>query len=137
MYFSIIQDILGKKIFIAAWDEEQDQSYKPLKTPKSIRPRREELAIYLGTYINPKAQGDTVYLNLRLVTYHPIPVPLERFGMELQDHLDKEKNQMVFYRQPIMSSAQIRVGWLVFALHQDHQLFHLHSSDQSGPQDPR
>ena len=35
-----------------------------------------------------------MYLNLRLVTYYPTQVPLERFGMELQDHLDKIKNQM-------------------------------------------
>ncbi len=114
-YFSIIQDILGKKIFIAAWDEEQDLSYKPLETPKSIQPRREDLAIYLGTYINPKAAGDTVYLNLRLVTYHPTPVPLERFGMELQDHLDKEKNQMVFYRQPLSCQAPKSecIGWFL------------------------
>jgi hypothetical protein len=114
-YFSIIQDILGKKVFIAAWDEEQDLSYKPLETPKSIQPRREDLAIYLGTYINPKAAGDTVYLNLRLVTYHPTPVPLERFGMELQDHLDKEKNQMVFYRQPLSCQAPKSecIGWFL------------------------
>jgi hypothetical protein len=36
-YFQIIQDVLGKDIFLATWDEEQTKVFPPpLKSPKTI-----------------------------------------------------------------------------------------------------
>jgi hypothetical protein len=76
-YFQIIQDvILGKDISLAAWDEEQTKVFPPIKSYKKLPQSRESLGICLGTYVNPKTEGNKVYLNLRLVTTKAHQVPL-------------------------------------------------------------
>jgi hypothetical protein len=82
-YFQVIQDVLGKDIFIAAWDSEQEHAFSPIKDPKNMPASRESLAIYFATYVNPRAEGSKIYLNLRLITFKPHHVPLHKFGMEL------------------------------------------------------
>ena len=75
-YFQIIQDVLGKDISLAAWDEEQTKAFPPIKSYKKLLQSRESLGIYLGTYVNPKTEGSKVYLNPRLVTTKAHQVPL-------------------------------------------------------------
>jgi hypothetical protein len=82
-YFQIIQDVLGKEVYIAAWDTKQGELFPPLKTPSKLPSSRESLGIYLGTYANPKTEGSKVYLNLRLMAFASHPVPLICFEMEL------------------------------------------------------
>jgi hypothetical protein len=82
-FFRIIQDVLGKDVYIAAWDSEQEKAFPPIKQPSKLPTSRESLGIYLGTYINPKKDGSRIYLNLRLITFKTNPVPLARFGIEL------------------------------------------------------
>ena len=99
-YLKIIQDVLGKDVFIAAWDSEQEKAFPPLKRPEKIPSTRESLGIYLGTYINPKQDGSTVFLNLRLITFKKNPVPMERFGAELADQLANSKFNVSIRRNP-------------------------------------
>ena len=99
-YFQIIQDVLGKEIYLSAWDTEQEKSFPPIKKPSKLPASRESLGIYLGTYVNPKTEGSKVYLNLRLVTLTPHQVALERFGMELADQFASSKHRMSIHRQP-------------------------------------
>jgi hypothetical protein len=91
-YFKIIQDVLGKDVYLAAWDTEQTQAFPHLKSPKKLPQSRESIGIYLGTCVNPKTEGSKVYLNLRLVTTKTHQVPLARFGMELSDHFASSKH---------------------------------------------
>ena len=116
-YFKIIQDVLGKDIYLAAWDPEQDSAFPPLKKPSKIPSTRESLGIYLGTYINPKNDGTRMYLNLRLVTYKKHPVPMEKFGIELADHLASSKHDMTIQRQPRACQATKTecIGWLMYS----------------------
>ena len=44
-YFTIIQNVLGKDIFIASWDSEQEAAFPPLKNPAKIPSSRELLGI--------------------------------------------------------------------------------------------
>jgi hypothetical protein len=116
-YFTIIQDVLGKDIFIASWDSEQEEAFPPLKNPAKIPSSRESLGIYLGGYINPKQDGSRVYLNLRLVTYKDLQVPMERFGMELADSLANSKHKMTIRRQPkpCQAAKSECVGWMMYS----------------------
>ena len=82
-YFKIIQEVLGKNVFIASWDQEQERQFPPLKSPSNIPSSRESIGIYLGTYVNPKRDGSNIFLNIRLITFHTNEVPLDQFGMEL------------------------------------------------------
>jgi hypothetical protein len=79
-YFQIIQDVLGKDISLAAWDEEQRKAFPPIKSYKKLPQSRESLGIYLGPYVNPKTEGSKVYLNLRLVTTKAHQVPLAKLA---------------------------------------------------------
>ncbi len=116
-YFKIIQDILGKDIYIAAWDNEQSKAFPPIKKPSKLPASRESLGIYLGTYVNPKSDGSKVYLNLRLVTMLPHHVPLERFGMELADQFASSKHRMTIHRQPrpCQAAKSECIGWMMYS----------------------
>jgi hypothetical protein len=116
-YFKIIQDVLGKDVFLAAWDTEQTQAFPPIKSPKKLPQSRESTSIYLGTYVNPKTEGSKVYLNLRLVTNKEHPVPLARFGMELADHFASSKHRISIHRQPRACQAAKSecIGWLMYS----------------------
>jgi hypothetical protein len=116
-YFQIIQDVLGKDVSLAAWDEEQTKAFPPLKSPKTIPQSRESLGIYLGTYVNPKTEGSKVYLNLRLVTTKAHQVPLARFGMELADQFANSKHRMSIHRQPRACQAAKSecIGWMMYS----------------------
>jgi hypothetical protein len=116
-YFQVIQDVLGKEVYIAAWDTEQGKSFPPLKKPSKLPTSRESLGIYLGTYINPKTEGSKVYLNLRLMAYTSHPVPLEKFGMELADQFKASTCSMSIHRQPRPCQAAKAdcLGWLMYS----------------------
>jgi hypothetical protein len=116
-YFQIIQDVLGKDISLAAWDEEQTKAFPPINSYKKLRQSRESLSIYLGTYANPKTEGSKVYLNLRLVTTKAHQVPLARFGMELADQLASSKHRMSINRQPRACQAAKSecIGWMFYS----------------------
>jgi hypothetical protein len=117
VYFTIIQEVLGKDIFIASWDAEQETAFPPLKNPAKLPSSRESLGIYLGGYINPKQDGSRVYLNLRLITYKDHPVPMERFGMELADALANSKHKLSMRRQPkpCQAAKSECVGWMMYS----------------------
>jgi hypothetical protein len=116
-YFKIIQDVLGKEVYLAAWDKEQEKSFPPLKRTSKIPSSRESLGIYLGNYINPKQDGSRVYLNLRLVTYIQHQVPLDRFGSELADSFSNSKNKWNIQRQPkaCQAAKSACVGWMMYS----------------------
>jgi hypothetical protein len=116
-YFQIIQDVLGKDVSLAAWDEEQTKAFPPLKSYKKLPQSRESLGIYLGTYVNPKTEGRKVYLNLRLATTKAHQVPLARFGMELADQFASSKHRMAINRQPRACQAAKSkcIGWLMYS----------------------
>jgi hypothetical protein len=63
-YVEIIQDTLGKGIYLAPWDQEQEATFPPLRLPSDVPDSRELLGIYLGTYVNPKADGSKIVMNL-------------------------------------------------------------------------
>jgi hypothetical protein len=42
-YLKIIQDVLGKDVFITAWDSEQEKAFPPIKRPDKIPSTRESL----------------------------------------------------------------------------------------------
>jgi hypothetical protein len=106
-YFKIVQDVLGKDVFLASWDKEQEKSFPPLKSSSKIPSSRESIGIYLGNYVNPKTDGSRVYLNLRLVTFKTLKVPLARFGMELADHFANSKHRISIRRQPVADSTTL------------------------------
>jgi hypothetical protein len=116
-YFKVIQDVLGKDVYLAAWDSEQTQAFPPLKSPKKLPQSRESIGIYLGTYVNPKTEGSKIYLNLRLVTTKAHQVPLARFGMELTDQFASSKHKMSIHRQPrgCQAAKSECVGWLMYS----------------------
>ncbi len=116
-YFQIIQDVLGKEIYLSAWDTEQEKSFPPIKKPSKLPASRESLGIYLGTYVNPKTEGSKVYLNLRLVTLTPHQVALERFGMELADQFASSKHRMSIHRQPrpCQAAKSECIGWMMYS----------------------
>jgi hypothetical protein len=116
-YFKIIQDILGKTVHIAAWDNEQELSFPPITSPSTIPKSRESLGIYLGTYVNPKADGSRVYLKLRLLSPLTHPVPLSRFGIELSDHFRNSEHRLSMTRQPqpCQATKSSCVGWLMYS----------------------
>jgi hypothetical protein len=91
-YFKLIQDVLGKGIYIAAWDTKQEHALQPLKIPNKIPSTWESLNIYLVTYVNPKRDGSGIYLNLCLVNFKKYLVPLACFGMELTDQCTDSKH---------------------------------------------
>ena len=68
-YMKTVQETLGKHIYLAPWDEEQESTFPILKTKDDVPDSRESLGIYLGTYINPKTDGGKIYMNLRWVTF--------------------------------------------------------------------
>jgi hypothetical protein len=117
IYFKIIQDVLGKDIYLAAWDAEQEKSVPPLKKPSKLPALRESLGIYLGTYVNPKTEGSRIYLNLRLVTAKPHFVPVEKFGEELSEHFANSKHKLTISRQPRPCQAAKTecIGWLMYS----------------------
>jgi hypothetical protein len=116
-FFSIVQDVLGKDVYIAAWDSEQERTFPPIKRPSKLPSSRESLGIYLGTYVNPKKDGSRIYLNLRLITFKQNPVPLARFGIELSDHFSNSKHDMFMQRQPRPCQAAKTecIGWLMYS----------------------
>lgn len=116
-YYAIIQDTLGKDIYLAAWDSEQEQFFPPIKRPTKLPASRESLGIYLGTYVNPKQEGSKIFLNLRLLTFKTHPIPLERFGIELSDNFASSKNPMSIYRQPkpCQAARSECVGWMMYS----------------------
>jgi hypothetical protein len=116
-YFKIIQDVLGKDIFIAAWDSEQDKAFPPIRKPSKLPSSRESLGIYFGTYVNPRADGSKIYLNLRLVTLKPHHVPLTKFGMELSEHFSRSKHRLSMNRQPRPCQAAKTecIGWMMYS----------------------
>jgi hypothetical protein len=99
-YFKLVQDLLKKDIYLAAWDSEQEKSFPPIKKPNKLPASQESLGINLGTYVNPKADGSNVYLNLRWVTFQPHHVPLDRFGMELADQFANSKHGVTMHHLP-------------------------------------
>jgi hypothetical protein len=84
---------------------------------KKLPQSRESLSIYLGTYVNPKTEGNKVYLNLRLVTVKARQVPLARFGMELADQFGSSKYRMSIHRQPRACQAAKAecIGWMMYS----------------------
>jgi hypothetical protein len=116
-YLKIIQEVLGKDVFIAAWDSEQEKAFPPIKRPEKIPSTRESLGIYLGTYVNPKQDGSTVYLNLRLITFKKNPVPMDRFGTELADGFANSKFDITIRRNPRACQAAKSecIGWLMYS----------------------
>ena len=67
-YLKTVQSILGQHIYLAPWDKEQESSFPHLRTPTDVPDSRKSLGIYLGTYVNPKSNGNAVWINLRWVT---------------------------------------------------------------------
>jgi hypothetical protein len=116
-YFQVIQDVLGKDIHLAAWDAEQDRAFPPIKKSSKLPESREALGIYLGSYINPKVDGSSIYLNLRLVTLKDNYVPLDRFGMEVADHMSRSKHRISMGKQPrpCQAARSECVGWLLYS----------------------
>jgi hypothetical protein len=116
-YFQIIQDVLGKDIFLAAWDSEQEMAFPPIRTPTNMPASRESLGIYFATYVNPRAEGSQIYLNLRLVTTKPHHVPLNKFGMELSEHFARSKHRLTINRQPkpCQAAKSECIGWMMYS----------------------
>jgi hypothetical protein len=114
-YIKTVQTILGKRIYLAPWDKEQEATFPLLRIPEDVPDSRESLGIYLGTYVNPKEDGSNLYLNLRWVTYTTPPVALERFGMEVSDALKKHK--MTMNKQPYACQAvkSCCLGWFMYS----------------------
>jgi len=117
-YLKTVQTTLGKSIYLAPWDKEQEATFPLIETPSSIPESRESLGIYLGTYINPKEEGSKIYMNLRLVTYSKPPVPLERFGLELSDALPKLKMSINKQPQPCQAAKSSCIGWFMYSTKQ-------------------
>jgi hypothetical protein len=117
-YLKTVQSVLGRHIYLAPWDKEQESSFPHLKTPADIPDSRESLGIYLGTYVNPKSDGNAVWINLRWVTSRDPPVPLERFGMELADALPKHKMSMTKQPQPCQAAKSCCIGWFMYSCKQ-------------------
>ena len=92
------------------------KTFPPVKKASKLPASRESLGIYLGTYINPKTDGSKIYLNLRLITFQPPPVPLERF-VEVADHFANSKTRMTLNRQPRSWQAAKSecFGWLMYS----------------------
>ena len=110
-----VQSTLGKAIFLAPWDREQEATFPPLQSPDDVPTSRESIGIYLGTYINPKEDGSRIYMNLRLITHTTPPVPLDRFGMELADALPKFKMQMNKQPQACQAVKSCCIGWFMYS----------------------
>jgi hypothetical protein len=117
-YLLTVQNILGKHIYLAPWDKEQESSSGHLKTPEDVPASREYLGIYLGRYINPKSEGNPIWINLRLVTIKDPPVALERFGAELADALPKHKMSMNKQPQPCQAAKSCCIGWFIYSCKQ-------------------
>jgi hypothetical protein len=123
-YFITVQTTLGKNIFLAPWDKEQEATFPPIKTPDDIPDSRESIGIYMGQYINPKEDGSKVYFNLRWITYMKTPVPLERFGMELSDALPRLKMFMNKQPQACQAVRSTCIGWFMYSTkHIDSKTF--------------
>jgi hypothetical protein len=63
-YISTVQKTLGKAIYLAPWDREQEATFPHLKLPLDVPASRESMGIYLGNYINPKEVGSKICMNL-------------------------------------------------------------------------
>ena len=68
-YVKTVQETLGKNIYLAPWDQEQEATFPLIKKKEDVPDSRESLGIYLGTYINPKTEGGKIYMNLHWVTF--------------------------------------------------------------------
>jgi hypothetical protein len=117
-YIKTVQTTLGKSIYLAPWDKEQEATFPLLEIPADVPESRESLGIYLGTYVNPKEDGSKIYMNLRWVTYTEPPVPLERFGLELSDALPKFKMSMNKQPQPCQAAKSSCIGWFMYSAKQ-------------------
>ena len=117
-YLLTVQSLLSKHIYLAPWDKEQESSFTHLKTPNDVPDSRESLGIYLGTYVNPKSEGNPIWMNLRWVTSREPPVALERFGMELADALPKHKMSMNKQPQPCQAAKSCCIGWFMYSCKQ-------------------
>jgi hypothetical protein len=117
-YLKTVQSTIGRHIYLAPWDKEQESSFPHLRTPADVPDSRESLGIYLGTYVNPRADGNAVWMNLRWVTSREPPVPLERFGIELADALPKHKMSMNKQPQPCQAVKSCCIGWFMYSCKQ-------------------
>jgi hypothetical protein len=115
VYFATVQATVGKNIFLAPWDAEQEATFPPIKTKDNVPDSRESLGIYLGNYINPKEDGSKIYLNLRWITFKDTAVPLERIGMELADALPRLQMAMNRQPQPCQSAKSSCIGWFMYS----------------------
>ena len=117
-YLQTVQSILGKHIYLAPWDKEQESSFSHLRKPADVPESRESLGIYLGTYVNPKSDGNPIWMNLHWVTSKEPPVPLVCFGLELADALPKHKMSMNKQPQPCQSAKSCCIGWFMYSCKQ-------------------
>ena len=117
-YYNTVQSTLGKNIFLAPWDKEQETAFPPIKTPEDIPDSRETIGIYLGQYINPKEDGSRAYFNLRWITFMKPPVPLERFGIEVADALTRQKMFMNKQPQACQAVRSTCIGWFMYSTKQ-------------------
>jgi hypothetical protein len=114
-YLTTVQKVLGKHIYLAPWDSEQEATFPHLKLPSDVPESRDSIGIYLGNYINPKQDGSKIYMNLRWVTKKDPPVPLARFGMELADALPKLKMSMMKQPNPCQAVKSGCIGWFLYS----------------------
>ena len=114
-YLQTVQDTIGKNIYLAPWEKQQEGTFPLLKTKADVPDSRESLGIYLGTYVNPKTDGGKIYLNLRWVTFKKPPVPMDRFGMELSDALPLHKMSMNKQPMPCQAAKSCCIGWFMYS----------------------
>jgi hypothetical protein len=117
-YLTTVQLILGKDLYLAPWDSEQEATFPHLKLPSDVPDSQESLGIYLGTYINLKQDSSKIYMNLRWIAATDCSgplVPLKRFGMELADTLPKLKISMQKQPLPCQSVKLACIGWFMYS----------------------
>ncbi len=114
-YIKTVQDTIGKHIYLAPWEKQQERTFPLIKTKDDVPDSRESLGIYLGTYVNPKSDGGKIYMNLRWVTFKKPPVPLNRFGMELSDALPLHKMSMNKQPLPCQAAKTCCIGWFMYS----------------------
>ena len=117
--FRIMQAVAGPNLWIAPWDEEQTATFKILKKPADIPDGtnyddRFTLAIYTGSFLNPKIEGSKVWTQLRLSHVDELKIEISKLGDALQHSFHDLDFSVRFPRQPnhCQATKSTCLGWL-------------------------
>ena len=115
-----MQAVAGPNLWIAPWDDEQENTQFPvLKLPSDLPDGsnyddRYTLAIYTGSYLNLKQEGSRIWAQLRLVHVEALKIDLSKLGDALLHAFSDLPFEVRFGRQPLHCQATKTacLGWL-------------------------